>query len=309
MDRDTQALTIDWRLRLRRGGADDWAEFTLWLEQDPANAAAYDAVARLDDNLDPSMYPDLDDVPDVGPERVAASPSRRGLGFAFAIAAAFALVAFLWQPWARPSSSGYEVATAQGEHRTVRLADGSSVALNGNSRLWIAGTDAREAELLRGEALFNIRHNPQRPFVVRLGDDRIQDVGTRFNVIRDRQILKVEVAEGAISYRRGGNGLQLTAGQTMDVSPAGDAIVGRKSPSAIASWRVGQLVYEAVPIASVARDLGRNLGAAISVAPNVAYQPFTGSVRVDGQAGEIVPQFASTIAAKARKSGDRWLIE
>ena len=258
------------------------------------------------------MFPVPGDVRGVGAEPLAEVPPshpRRGIGLIFAIAAAFALVAFLWQPWAQPAGSEYEVATAQGQHRTISLADGSSVTLNGNSLMRISGTGAREAELLRGEALFNILHNSQRPFVVRLGDDRIQDLGTRFNVIRDRQILKVEVAEGAIRYRRGDSGLQLTAGQTVDVSPSGDAIVGRKRPSAIASWRTGQLIYEAVPVADVARDLGRNLGVTIAVAPGLAYRQFTGSIRVDGQASEIVPQFASTIAGKARKTGDRWLIE
>ena len=101
--------------------------------------------------------------------------------------------------------------------------------------LW-AGLTAVVAVLARGEALFNIRHNPQRPFVVRLGKDRIQDLGTVFNVVRDHRTLKVEVVEGAVRFRRGGNGLQLKAGQTMVISPAGDAIVGRKHPSAIAAW-------------------------------------------------------------------------
>jgi transmembrane sensor len=209
----------------------------------------------------------------------------------------------------QPPLPGTVVATAAGEHRTITLADGSSVALNGNSRLWLASAGGREAELLRGEAMFNIRHNLQRPFVVRLGEDRIQDLGTVFNVVRDQHIVKVEVAEGAVRYRRGGNGLQLKAGQTVAISPAGDAIVGRKPPSAIASWRDGQLVYEAEPVADVASDLGRNLGVSISVAPTVAFQQFTGSVHVDGRAEDVVPQFASTIAAKARKTGDGWLIE
>jgi transmembrane sensor len=260
----------------------------------------------LDDDLDASAFADAAAVPEVHAE--TAAPRRR-FGLAFAIAAAFALVAFLWQPWAQPPSSGYQIATAQGEHRSFQLADGSSIALNGNSRLWVASADGREAELLRGEALFAIRHNPQRPFVLRLGDDRVEDLGTTFNVVRDRQILKVEVAEGAVRYHRGGNRLQLRAGQTLDILPTGDAAVGRKRPSAIATWRAGQLVYEAVPVAEVARELGRNLGVTVSVAPGFALQPFTGSVHVAGPAKVVVPQFASAIGARARKSGGEWLIE
>jgi transmembrane sensor len=69
------------------------------------------------------------------------------------------------------------------------------------------------------------------------------------------------------------------------------------------------LVYEGVPVAEVAADLGRNLGVSISVAPGLALQPFTGSVHVGRQTEQVVPEFASTLSAHARKSGDGWLIE
>ena len=242
----------------------------------------------------------------------ASSPADRTLrrlGAVFAIAAVFGLLVFLWQPISRRPVPGMQVATAAGEHRTIALGDGSTMVLNGNSRVWIASTEKREAELLRGEAVFNIRHDPKRPFALHLGEDRIEDVGTVFNVVRDRQFLRVEVADGAVRYLRGGNGLQLNAGQTLKISPSGDAIVGRKSPGAIASWRSGQLVYEAVPVAEVAADLGRNLGVSISVTPRLAYQPFTGSIHVGQRAQQVVPEFASTLSAHARKSGDGWLIE
>ena len=305
-------VAIEWRLRLRRGGADDWAQFTQWLEQDPAHAKAYDQVALLDGDLDALAAADQADRTGIYADWTAGASAKRPLlrlGAIFAVIAMFALLAFFWQPISRSPGPGLQIATSAGEHRTIALADGSTVALNGNSRVWIANADGREAELLSGEALFNIRHNPQRPFVLHLGEDRIEDLGTAFNVVRDREILRVEVADGAVRYSRGGHGLQLNAGQTLKLSPSGDAIVGRKSPSAIASWRSGQLVYEAVPVAEVAADVGRNLGVSISVAPRLAYQPFTGSVHVSRRAQEVVPEFASTLSAHARKSGDGWLIE
>jgi transmembrane sensor len=308
-------VAIEWRLRLRRGGADDWAQFTQWLEQDPALGEAYDQVALLDGNLDALAAADLADRAEIYTDWDAAASSLwarrplRRLGAILAIAAVVALFAFLWQPSSRSPGPGFEVATAAGEHRMVALGAGSTVVLNGNSRVWLASAKSREAELLSGEGLFNIRHDPKRPFVLRLGDDRIEDLGTVFNVVRDRQLLRVEVADGAVRYSRGGNGLQLNAGQTLSISLSGDPIVGRKRPSAIASWRSGQLVYEAVPVAEVAADLGRNLGVTISVSPRLAYQPFTGSVHVGRQAQVVVPEFASTISAHARKSGDGWLID
>jgi transmembrane sensor len=305
-------VAIEWRLRLRRGGAEDWAQFTQWLEQDPAHSTAYDQVALLDRDLDPVAMRGLPHQMNAEWTAAASPTSRRAVGRVgaiLAIAAVFGLVAFLWQPTPRSAAPGFQIATAAGEHRTVRLADGSAVALSGNSRLWVAGTDGREAELLRGEALFNIRHNAKRPFVVRVGDDRIEDLGTIFSVVRDRQVLRVEVADGAVRYNRGGNGLQLHSGQTLKISPSGDAIVGHKSPASIASWRTDQLIYENVPVAEVAADLGRNLGVSISVAPRLAYRPFTGSVHVGRRAEQAVPEFASTVSAQARKSEEGWLIE
>jgi transmembrane sensor len=308
-------VAIEWRLRLRQGGADDWAQFTQWLEQDSAHAEAYDQVALLDGDLDALAAADQADRAAARADWTDGTSSSflrrplRRLGAIFAIVAAFALLAFLWQPTSRSSRSGFEIATASGEHRTVALGDGSSVVLNGNSRVWIASAEGREAELLRGEAVFNIRHDPKQPFALHLGEDRIEDVGTVFNVVRDQQVLRVEVADGAVRYVRGRNGLQLNAGQTLKISPSGDAIVGRKSPGAIASWQSGQLVFEAVPVAEVAADLGRNLGVKISVGPRLAYQPFTGSIHVGRRTQQVVPEFASTLSAHARKSGDGWLIE
>lgn len=229
-------------------------------------------------------------------------------GAMFVIAALLGLLVFMWQPISRPPGPGYQVATAVGEHRSIKLADGSIVALNGNSRLWIAGA-GREAELLRGEALFSIRHNSERPFILRLGENRIEDLGTAFNIVRDPQTLRVEVAEGAVRFSRGGNGVQINAGQALQISSSGDAIVSHKNPSSIASWRNSQLVYEGIPVAEVAADLGRNLGVGIAVSPRLAYQPFTGSIHVGRQAQQAVPAFASTLSARARKSGNGWLIE
>ena len=308
-------VAIEWCLRLRRGGAGDWAQFTQWLEQDPAHAETYDQVALLDGDLDALAAADRADRAAMGADWADGASSSfvrgplRRLGAIFAIVAAFALLAFLWQPASRSPRAGTEIATVSGEHRTVALGDGSSVVLNGDSRVWIASAEGREAELLRGEAVFNIRHDPKRPFALHLGEDRIEDVGTVFNVVRDQQVLRVEVADGAVRYLRGGNGLQLNAGQTLKISPLGDAIVGRKSPRAIASWQSGQLVFEAVPVAEVAADLSRNLGVSVSVAPRLAYQPFTGSIHVRSRAQQVVPEFASTLSAHARKSGDGWLIE
>lgn len=306
-NRDRWNAAIDWRLRLRRGGADEWAQFAHWLEENPANAAAYEQVAMLDDELDGVAIP---------PNRAELFESNprthlrkwRQIGALMVIAAVVALTTFFAQPWSQDLAPGIELATKAGEQRAVSLADGSSIVLNGSSRVRLSGAGARQAELISGEALFRIRHNASRPFLVGLGDDRIQDLGTVFNVIRDRDAIGVQVAEGAVSYSRRGQGIQLREGQTFEVLAGGDALVGHRAPSAIGSWSGGQLIYEGVPVAEVARDLSRTLGTKISVSPELALQAFTGTIKTRGPREQVIADFSSTLARHARKTEDGWLI-
>ena len=68
---------------------------------------------------------------------------------------------------------------------------------------------------LTGEATFTVRHDAAHPFVVVAGDHRVQDVGTTFNLVRDRGRFSVEVIEGAVLYDPDGAAVPLAAGQTL----------------------------------------------------------------------------------------------
>jgi transmembrane sensor len=63
----------------------------------------------------------------------------------------------------------------------------------------------RFVELVKGEALFEVRPDPRRPFTVTAGDASIRDVGTRFNVYRGADNTTVSVLEGEVqvSVRQG----------------------------------------------------------------------------------------------------------
>jgi transmembrane sensor len=76
----------------------------------------------------------------------------------------------------------------------------------------------------------------------------------------------------------------------------------------MAGWRHGRLSYTAAPLDQVARDLSRGLGIEVMLDPRVASLPFTGSIRLDGDAAASVTGFASTVGLRARRSGDHWLI-
>lgn len=75
------------------------------------------------------------------------------------------------------------------------LPDGSVVALNSNSKLVFPKNfkgDTREVTII-GEAFFDVKPNPEKPFIINAGNARIKVVGTSFNVSAYPETETVEV--------------------------------------------------------------------------------------------------------------------
>jgi transmembrane sensor len=86
-----------------------------------------------------------------------------------------------------------------GERRVLHIEDGSTVTMNTRSRMrvWLT-RHARDIELLEGEALFSVAHDPSRPFRVHVGHTVVEAVGTEFSVYRGEHGTKVSVVEGRV---------------------------------------------------------------------------------------------------------------
>ncbi len=71
-----------------------------------------------------------------------------------------------------------------GKRSDITLADGTHIWLNSGSQLSYPSefkTDSREV-YLSGEAFFDVKANPNKPFYVITRDIKIKVLGTRFNV-------------------------------------------------------------------------------------------------------------------------------
>lgn len=90
-----------------------------------------------------------------------------------------------------------------GQHIHLTLNDGTSVHLNSGSRLTypsiFAGKERRVR--LEGEALFDVTHDAEQPFVVETFTCDVTVLGTRFNVIADESTREFSTAlfEGRVS--------------------------------------------------------------------------------------------------------------
>ena len=299
---------IAWHLRLEEAGAEAWHDFVAWLEADPAHADAYDRLALDDAELEAPAVSDA-------PVRVAAPvagrrvwPQRIIWGGSLAAAAAAAWLAVM--PGAMPLDSRYTIETAPGAHRTVTLADGTKVALNGGTRVTLDRADPRVATLERGEVMLDVVHHADRPFQLRSGGVTLQDVGTQFDVVRSAEHLRVAVAEGSVLYQPAGAAVPLTQGMKLAVRDGDDRVaVGHVDSQTVGGWQQGQLDFRDTPLGQVAEDVARSTGTPIRVAEGMMARSFTGTLRVDRAAADVVRSLAGLAGGSSRRDGPGYVIE
>ncbi|MDE0038676.1 MAG: FecR domain-containing protein [Gammaproteobacteria bacterium] len=223
-------------------------------------------------------------VPDIR-RLIQRRRSRRSaaLGMAAGMLVAIGAVLAYVTPWSGPVGSRPEVyATGIGEQRTIRLDDGSQIAMNTASRLAVDYNErVRAVRLERGEAHFDVADDPERPFSVDLGARSVTALGTAFNVRKTPERYEVAVFEGAIAFHETGDEL---ASSQPRISGDGRAVViaspGRRRleegwvaeyelgsdrltatrPESIEryrAWRSGTLSFRAAPLYTVVRELNR----------------------------------------------------
>jgi transmembrane sensor len=96
-----------------------------------------------------------------------------------------------------------EVAYDAIERRTVTLADGSVVSLNRGASISypsLFSGDARTVQL-KGEAFFDIKKNPSKPFIINTQNAEVKVLGTSFNVVSHSYNTKVSVKEGTVQLK------------------------------------------------------------------------------------------------------------
>lgn len=263
----------------------------------------------LTDSLNAKEFSELRAILDVaadlkGPARSALSASvaeqtrrqrhRYGTAWVAALAATAGVVVltaggmWLWNQGYLPRT--YQ--TAVGQIRTVVLPDGSVAYLNTNTRLrWVGSPDNRRVRLLRGEAFFEVVHDPVHPFRILLAHSEVQVLGTRFDVYRkaDGNVL-VTVISGTVSVEGLGNGMherpswmrRLTANEQIEYSPVG--LVADVHPALARNairWRQGIIETRGEPLSRFVSDLSRYTSQRIVITdPRAAHMQIGGAFSV-----------------------------
>ena len=304
-----RASAADWLVRLQ---TPDFPEaeavaFDGWLAADSANARAYDATLGVMLELQ-SAARDIAEELAVLPRSRARSNRRGWLAAAgLAAAAAVALVVVPFSAIGPAATTAF--ATAKGEHRNVRLADGSSVDLNAGTRLSVTlGRHDRRVVMPQGEAIFDVAADPARPFLIAVGDRTVRVVGTRFNVRHRGDQLAVTVERGIVEVRPNdgvaGRSFRLHPGQRLDTAQGATAVaLSVVDPQQVESWRTGRLIYRDQPLRDVIVDLNQEFARPIILeTASLAETRVSGVLVLDDQ-DAVIRRLALLAPIKATASG------
>lgn len=181
------------------------------------------------------------------------SPWRIAAGVVLAVALGAQLV------WMTGRQDVQHYATRVGESRIVALDDGSRIMLNTDSQLRAVADGGRKVWLERGEAYFDVAHDPARPFIVEAGDSRVTVLGTRFTVRRTGDGVRVLVAQGRVRVASGGASVELAPNEE---ALAHDDTIARATHTAAQTgqrlaWREGRIVFDGTSLADAAAEFNR----------------------------------------------------
>ncbi|MBD8680156.1 FecR family protein [Pseudomonas sp. CFBP 13719] len=279
IDLEDQAIEHWVHLTSGRASEADHRAFARWRRR----SAEHEAAARLAER----MWQALPQTRSAQSFVVPASVARRPLRWA---ALATGVGALALTGLSEPAKVYFaDYATPVGERRALTLEDGSQVWLNSGSALSVHySSTRREISLIKGEALFQVSKDASRPFVVQASGGSVQAVGTRFDVDRQGEQVRVGVTEGEVKVSSGGAVVPLKAAQRLEYAAgAAPSATGALDLGTASAWQRGKLIFNRQPLAEVFADIERYLPGSLVIAGRLPSTAVSGVFNLDDIPGML----------------------
>jgi transmembrane sensor len=289
---DIEQRASEWMIRTEGGNFTEEmrAELELWL-QDPRHRVTFLRIKEawrranrirstrpLDGNVDPDLLknPDLT----LGPHDTNNSSGSKW-PFRVAAGAALTLIIYLLGlvAWIVLGPSQWiSYTTSIGGYEHVTLADGTAIQLNTDSEIRARLTRGkREIQMIRGEALIKVAHDPRRPFTVSAAKLAVRAdppgiAGASFVLrMRGPKDVDVAVSAGTILLGSADRIIDVALGRSFTFHStlgAGDAATVRPEGIHLArialedlnrklSWTAGLLSFQGETLAEVTDEFNR----------------------------------------------------
>jgi transmembrane sensor len=242
-----------------------------WMMRSPAHRREIYVIAQLNGQLNAlaDLGPYLEHLTaqdnelrkTYRPEWSAVKFAPLAMIFFLAVAAVIPLL----PPQDEPVPVFYQAAV--GDYRSIDLADGTVVKLNTDSQIEVMyAAESRRVRVVRGEALFDVAKDPDRPFLVYSGDMIVTAIGTSFVVRLRDAVTEIAVLEGTVAFTKATEGYAIgpdkNAGAAYKIAESGRAkVVLNKGQTLTSEALTGPVArLEPIPVTSLSvQDLQRKI--------------------------------------------------
>jgi transmembrane sensor len=215
------------------------------------------------------------------------------------------------------TSAKNQIIIPYGKRSDVTLPDGTHIWLNSGSQLSYPTEfkpDSREVYLL-GEAFFDVKPNPNRPFYVITRDIRIKVLGTSFNVssYTDDNTIQTVLIRGKVSAGKN----QLFA-KTIDLIP-GERMIYDKNENILskdkvdvefyASWVNGYLIFYNMPITEVYKKLERYYNHSIVAEEGLEKITFSGKLDLKDNIKDVLDNISFASSVNILENNESFIIK
>jgi len=151
------------------------------------------------------------------------------------------------------------------------LDDGTEIWLDKNSSLSLSDDFGNQDRVvkLEGKAYFNVERDESKPFIVQMGNNRLEVLGTSFNIDNSGDVAVVEVESGIVKVSTKTTQETLRVGDVATLNYKEDKIEVSRIKEQNFDWYQSQMNINAVSITDAMDQIGNHFGVSISLSANV----------------------------------------
>ncbi len=201
---------------------------------------------------------------------------------------------------------------AEDQARVDTLPDGSIIHINKHSTLAYARDFSTKREIkLSGEAFFDVKHNDTAPFTVQVGDVRVQDIGTAFNIKSRHDNTEIIVKSGVVKVSKNKNFVQLNAQQMVNTKAGDKKLEVKRNADELYNYYVsGIFAANNTPLWRLVEVLNEAYDTKIKIANNALRNaPITVTIKLQNPVENALDAISlSTPNMHLQKSGSAYII-
>ncbi|MFC4094879.1 FecR family protein [Euzebyella saccharophila] len=202
-----------------------------------------------------------------------------------------------------------------GKRSIIQLSDGSTVWINSGSRFVYPAVFTKEKRevYIEGEAIFEVAHNENRPFIVNSENQKIEVLGTVFNVnnYADEGLAFTVLKSGSVQISYARNASE-TYTENFKIEPGSYAGYNKKTNSISSkkvdveryfSWREGVLIFKNDNLKTIMRRLSRYYNIDITIdSEKLANETFSGYLDLKDDVEEVIETIKKTTDLKYNRT-------